>query len=237
MHETSMRMAAVRPQVGKRAELERWMSIAAAAALVSYGLSRRSIAGTCVAAAAVPLAFRGLFGEWPLLVNGPDGSDTRVALSGEGGIHVLESIRLEKPIGEVYRFWRQFSNLPRFMHYLDRVAELGDGRSHWVAKGPADVPIEWNAEIINEVENKVIGWRSLPNSDIVMAGSVTFASVRGGSSTQLSVHFQYAAPADAVGAAVARLVGREPSQTVREDLRRLKQLLEAGEIATAETTR
>jgi uncharacterized membrane protein len=151
-------------------------------------------------------------------------------LSGDRGIHVRESIRLEKPLDEVYRFWRRFENLPRFMAHLKRVTDLGNGRSHWEAQGPADLTFEWDAEIINEVDNKVIGWRSLPGSDVVTAGSVNFSTVRGGRSTQVSVHLQYAPPAGRAGALFASVFGKEPSQMIREDLRSSKQLLEAGEI-------
>jgi uncharacterized membrane protein len=118
------------------------------------------------------------------------------------------------------------------MTHLESVTEKSDGRSHWVARGPGGVRVEWDAEIINEVENKVIGWRSLTGSDVVNAGAVNFDPGRGGG-TKLTVHIQYAAPAGRAGALVASLLGREPSQTVREDLRRFKQLLEAGEIARA----
>jgi len=155
------------------------------------------------------------------------------ALAGDRGFHVRESIRLEKPVDEVYRYWRQLANLPRFMSYLESVTDLGNGRSHWVAKGPAGVNVAWDAEIINEVENKVIGWRSLPDSDVVTAGSVNFDVVRDGRSTQVSVHLQYAPPAGRAGAWIATLFGREPSQTIREDLRHFKQLLEAGETPRA----
>jgi uncharacterized membrane protein len=119
------------------------------------------------------------------------------------------------------------------MNHLARVTESGNGRSHWVAKGPGGVLVEWDAEIINEVENQVIGWRSLPGGDVTVAGSVNFDSVRGGQSTQVTVRLQYAPPAGRVGAFVSMLAGREPSQTIREDLRRLKQILEAGEVARA----
>jgi uncharacterized membrane protein len=94
------------------------------------------------------------------------------------------------------------------------------------------VRVEWDAEIINESENQVIGWRSLPGSDVVSAGSVNFDSVRG-DSTQVTVRLQYEAPAGRAGELAAALLGRAPSQTLREDLRRFKQLLEAGEIARA----
>jgi len=142
-------------------------------------------------------------------------------------------MRLEVPIGDVYRFWRRLENLPQVMTHLDRVVEGTDGRSHWSVSGPAGLAVEWDAEIINELENKVLAWRSLPGSDVVTAGSVNFDAVRGGRSTQVSVHLQYAPPAGKAGALVASLFGREPSQTIREDLRRVKQLLEAGEISRA----
>jgi uncharacterized membrane protein len=122
------------------------------------------------------------------------------------------------------------------MRYLERVTESADGRSHWVAAGPAGVAVEWDAEIINEVENKLIAWRSLAGSEVVTAGSVNFDTVRGGRSTQVSVNLQYAPPAGKAGAMVASLFGREPAQTIREDLRHFKQLLEAGEIPRASTT-
>jgi uncharacterized membrane protein len=215
----------------RRREFERWTTLATATAVMAYGFSRRTVAGTCLAVAATPLAYRGLVGEWPSIRNGRCmHGDTRVALAGQRGIHVRESIRLEKPVDEVYRFWRQLTNLPRFMTHLDEVTDLGDGRSHWVAKGPADMRIQWDAEVINEVENKVIAWRSLPGADVVTAGSVTFSTVRRGQSTEVTVHLQYASPVGKAGAWLATLVGHEPSQTIREDLRHLKQVLEAGEI-------
>jgi uncharacterized membrane protein len=217
-------------------EFERWAGLAAATAAAVYGLSRRNAAGMFLAAGAVPLAYRSLSGHWPGFGNGSveqggySPNDTRVALSGDRGVHVRESVRIERPIEEVYRFWRDLENLPTFMAYLESVTDLGQGRSHWCAKGPAGVAVEWDAEIINDVPNKVIGWRSLPDSDVVTAGSVNFSEVRGGRATQLDVHLQYAPPAGKAGALVASMMGREPSQTIREDLRRVKNLLEAGEI-------
>jgi uncharacterized membrane protein len=211
-------------------DVERLVSVATAAAAIAYGVSRRSVPGICLAAAATPLAYRGLVGTWPRLNQDRANGDTRVALAGSRGTHVRESIRLEKPLDEVYRFWRRFENLPRFMTHLERVVDLGHGRSHWVAKGRGGVNVEWDAEIINEVENKVIGWRSVPGSAVVTAGSVNFDRVRNGQMTQVSVHLQYALPGGRATALLATLLGREPSQTIREDLRRLKWLLEAGEV-------
>ena len=196
--------------------------------------SRTTVAGICFAVAAAPFAYRGVVGEWPHLKNGRRRrGDTRVALGGDRGIHVRESIRLEVPREVVYRFWRRLENLPRFMAHLELVTDEGDGRSRWVAQGPAGSRFAWTAEIINEIENRLIAWRSLPGSDVVTAGSVNFTTVREARSTQVSVHLQYASHAGRAGAFVATMLGREPSQMIREDLRRFKQLLEAGEVARA----
>jgi uncharacterized membrane protein len=216
---------------GSIREIVRWASLAAATSAIVYGVSRRTVPGIWMAIAASPFAYRSWVGAWPF---SNDDDDTRTALARGRGIHVRESIRLEMPVAQVYRFWRQFQNLPRFMTYLERVTEFGDRGSHWVAKGPAGTTVEWDAEIINEVENKVIGWRSLPGSDVATAGSVTFTPLRGGRTTELSVNLQYQPPAGRTGALLAAIFGREPSQTIREDLRRVKQLLEAGEISTGE---
>jgi uncharacterized membrane protein len=212
--------------------IERWASLAAASAAMTYGFRQRGLGGMWLVAAATPLAYRAVVGSWPGISRDRAArDDTRVALGGGRGVHVRESIRLEKPVDEVYRFWRHVENLPRFMTHLEQVTDLGDGRSHWVAKGPGGVNVEWDAEIISDVENKTIGWRSLPGADVVSAGSVNFSPVRGGTATQISVHLQYSAPGGRAGSWLATLTGREPSQTIRENLRRLKQLLEAGEIA------
>lgn len=220
------------PNVGA---VERWGSIAAGAALIAYSFARRSPGGAWLAAAGAPFVYRGVTGQCPVYSRFGIGSgartDTRSALSGDRGIHVQELIRIERPVDEVYRFWRSLENLPRFMTNLESVTELPNGRSHWVAKAPAGASVSWDAEIINEVPNRVIGWRSLPDSDVVSAGSVNFEPAHGDRATQLTVRLQYAPPAGRAGAVVAKLFGKEPSQTIREDLRRLKQILEAGEIA------
>jgi uncharacterized membrane protein len=215
-------------------DTERVMALTGGAILFLVGVSRRSTIGTCLALSSAPLLYRGITGRWPAVLNRSlQSASTKSALGGENGIHVRESIRLEVPIADVYRHWRRLEGLPRFMTHLDRVTETPDGRFHWVSSGPAGVAVEWDAEIINEVENKVLAWRSLPGSDVVTAGSVNFDIARGGQSTQVSVHLQYALPAGQAAVFLASLFGREPSQTVREDLRHFKQLLEAGEIPQA----
>ena len=219
------------------ADAEACLALGAGALLLLVGASRRSSVGALLGLSSAPLLYRGITGHWPDVVNGVTRfATTKGALGGDRGVHVRESIRLELPLPDVYGFWRRLENLPRFMTHLNRVTEGADRTSHWVASGPAGLAVEWDAEIINEVENRVLAWRSLPGSDIVSAGSVHFDAVRGGRSTQVSVHLQYAPPAGKAGALVAALLGRAPSHMVREDLRRFKQLLEAGEVARATAT-
>jgi uncharacterized membrane protein len=218
-------------------DAENWAALGSGALLILVGASRRSVPGALLAAASAPLVYRGITGRWPLLANGvtrPE--ETKTALGGTRGVHVRESIRLELPLPEVYRFWRRLENLPRFMAHLDRVTESSDRTSHWVAAGPAGLAVEWDAEIINEIDDTLIAWRSLPGSDVVSAGSVKFNAVRAGRSTEVSLDLQYVPPAGKAGALIASLFGREPSQTIREDLRQFKQLLEAGEMPRATAT-
>jgi uncharacterized membrane protein len=230
-------MAALEDRSTSLADVENWLALGTGALLLVAGASRRSVLGACVAASSAPLLYRGLNGHWPDVLNGQTYRDgTKTALGADGGVHVRESLRLEVPVADVYRFWRRLENLPQFMTHLTRVTETQGSNSHWVAEGPAGLAIEWEAELINEIENKLLAWRSLPGSDVATAGSVSFSTARGGRGTEVSVHLQYAPPAGKAGAFVASLFGREPTQTVREDLRHLKQLLEAGEIPRATST-
>jgi uncharacterized membrane protein len=223
--------------------VERWLTLAAGGALTAYGLKRRDPQGGLAAVAGAALLYRGGTGHCDVYQalginragNGyaaiaDAGSDTRAQLGGRRGVHVEESITINKPVAEVYRFWRNFENLPQFMDHLESVSMREEGISHWVAKGPARMKVEWDARVINEVENQVIGWQSLEGSMVSTAGSVNFEETPRG--TAIRVHFQYNPPGGKLGAAVAKLFGEEPNQTVREDLRRLKQILETGEVPT-----
>lgn len=150
------------------------------------------------------------------------------------GIHVERSFTVSKPAEELFRFWRNFENLPRFMENLESVQVIDETRSHWKAKAPGGTTVEWDAQIINEEENRLIAWRSLEGADVDNAGSVRFVDAPGGRGTEVRVVIDYIPPAGRVGFAVAKLFGREPRQQVEQDLRRFKQLMEAGEIPTTE---
>jgi uncharacterized membrane protein len=218
------------------ANAERIVSVVAGASLLAFAATRRPAAAFAAATAGAGLIARGVSGRCPVYHAAHIDTreyDTRRVLGGRGGIHVAQSVLINRPVNEVYAFWRDLRNLPRFMSHLQEVTPLNGNASHWVAKGPAGTKVEWDAEIINEVENKVIGWRSLEGSDVVSAGSVNFRELPG-RGTELIVKLQYEPPAGRAGSWIASLFGEEPSQTIREDLRRLKAYLEAGEVPTVE---
>lgn len=216
-------------------DVEQWVSAAAGASLIVYGLSRRRGAGVMLAALGGLLLERGAHGHCRVfdvlgLNTAGTGDDTRAALGGPRGTLVEESVTINRPAEELYRFWRNLENLPQFMHHLDLVERVTDTVSRWRAKGPGGTTVEWNAEIINEVPNQLIGWRSIEGSDVVSAGSVHFADAGPGRGTRVRVRLQYSPPGGKVGATLARLIGRDAATEIREDLRRFKQLVEAGEV-------
>src|SRR5207302_694318 len=126
------------------------------------------------------------------------------------GIRVEKSVTVNASPEDLYRFWRNFENLPRFMSYLESVKVIDDKRSHWVAKGPAGADAEWDAEIINEIPNELIGWRSVDGATVRNAGSVHFTQSTGGRGTEVKVVLRYDPPAGVIGAAIAKLFGKDP---------------------------
>jgi uncharacterized membrane protein len=147
-------------------------------------------------------------------------------------VHIETSITINKSPEELYTFWRDLQNLPLFMTNLESVTGLDERRSHWVAKGIGNARVEWDAEIYNEEANELIAWRSLENADVVNAGSVRFQKGPTGHGSYVRVAMNYNPPAGKLGATIAQLLGGEPAQLIKQDLRRLKQIMEAGEVAT-----
>ena len=191
-------------------EPERWIYVVGGAALAAYGLTRRSIGGLAIAGLGGFFVWRGLASE---SITAGD----NVSVPYGRGIRVEESVIINRSPEELYRFWRNFENLPRFMSHLKAVHVIDDKRSHWVTKGPAGSEVEWDAEIINEIPNELIGWRSVDDSQVSHAGSVHFTrAMRGG--TEVRVILRYDPPGGKVGAAIAKLFGEDPARQVREDL-------------------
>jgi uncharacterized membrane protein len=217
-------------------DTERIATALGGALIAAYGISQRSKAGTILAAAGGALIVRGATGFCPgYAAAGIDmhaSDDTKVALAGERGTPVEVAVTIMKPHDELYRFWRDLENLPKFMPHLESVKSLGGNRSHWVAKSIRGRTVEWDAEIITDTPNELIGWRTLDGADVVSAGSVRFKPGGHDGETIVTVHMQYEPPAGKLGATIAWLFGEAPSQTIREDLRRFKALMETGEVPT-----
>jgi uncharacterized membrane protein len=152
------------------------------------------------------------------------------------GIHASGVCVVNRTPDEVYQFWRRFENLPRFMRHLESVEDLGGGRSHWVAKGPAGMHVEWDATIVADDPGRVITWRSLEDADVDNAGAVRFEAAPGGRGTIVRVNLEYSPMGGVIGATVAKLFGEEPEQQMDDDLRRFKQVMEVGEVVVSEAT-
>lgn len=149
-----------------------------------------------------------------------------------GEINVTRTITIDKPAEELYRFWRNFENLPRFMAHVKSVRVLDGGRSHWEARAPMGGSVEWEAEISDDRPNERIAWCSLPGADVENSGEVSFEKAPGNRGTVVKVTMEYKPPGGRVGAAIARLFGEEPREQLKDDLRFFKQLMETGVIST-----
>ena len=144
------------------------------------------------------------------------------------GLRIAEGIRIDRAVEDVFDFWRDVTNLPRFMAYVDSVESHGDGTSHWVIKGPGGVTLEWDAHLVNEQRPRLIAWESVGSPDVFSAGSVKFTPLSA-DATDVEVRVQYDPPTIKAGAELAAIMGLSPAAVLREDLRRLKQLLESVE--------
>jgi uncharacterized membrane protein len=162
-------------------------------------------------------------------------SATRPAARRPRGVWIRKAITIDRPRDEVYRFWRNFENLPRFMQHLERVRVLDARRSRWVARAPAGASVEWTAELIEDQPNELIVWRSVDDAAVPNTGSVQFTPASHGG-TAVLVELRYQPPGGRLAALVAKLFGDEPDIQVGSDLRRLKQVLELGEVVHSDAT-
>lgn len=164
------------------------------------------------------------------------GVDEAVARNEAQKDNSTKVITIDRPPEEVYRFWRDVANLPRFMKHVETVVAIGDDRTRWVVRGPADLRIEWEADIVADRKNEAIVWRSRPGADVDNSGSVQFLRAAGHRGTEVWLELRFDAPGGAIGKAIALLFGKHPAQLAYTTLRRLKQLLETGEITESDAS-
>jgi uncharacterized membrane protein len=227
---------------------ERVGSVALGAALVTYGIRRRDPAGVIAALLGVAFVLRGATGQCPVYhAMGVSTGNADAVLGGHRAdvtgraatVNARKAVRVERAVtiqadrGELYAFWRDFENLPRFMEHLVSVRAESPERSHWVAKGPAGSTVEWDAELVNDIPDTLIAWKSSAGAKVPNAGSVNFSDAPGGRGTIVKVEMDVEPPAGKLGFVMAKLFGEDPDRQTREDLRKFKQLMETGQITTS----
>ena len=206
---------------------ERWASIVGGSAMVLMGLQQRSLRGVLTAIAGGSLAYHGATADKSLQEKVIDATGINKA------IRVEKTVTINKSAEELYNYWHNFENLPTFMKHVKSVQVLDMRRSHWVANAPLGQAIEWNADIINDQPNQLIAWASEEGAEIDNSGFVRFQPA-GDRGTEVKVVMEYNVPGGMLTAAIAKLFGEEPEQQIGDELRRFKQLMETGEIATIE---
>lgn len=206
---------------------ERWLSIIGGGVLALYGL-RRSLGNLALAIGGGVLVYRGVTGHCAVY----ESLGINTVRRDGAGVAVEAVVTVNKPVAEVYRFYRTLENHPRFVTHLESVRTTANRHSHWVAKTPLQGVLEWDAEIVAETENALLSWRSLPGSDVDNTGTVRFRELPGNRGTEVHVSLEYSPPGGIVGAALAQLFNGITTKQLREDLRHFKQILEAGEQPT-----
>jgi uncharacterized membrane protein len=208
-------------------------------ALLATSLRRRSLIGAGLSlVSGVGLLFRGISGHCGLYAAlGIDRSQQHsrnLGVPAKRGVKVETAVVINRPAAELYRYWRDVENIPNVLDHVTAVIQLDEKHSRWIAEGPLDQPLEWQAEILTERENELIAWRSLPDSDLDTAGSIRFEELPADRGTAITLSLKYDPPGGKVAAMVARLFGRNPEQELKAGLRRFKQLMEAGESPSVE---
>jgi len=154
-----------------------------------------------------------------------------------GDTLVGKTVTINRPKAELYSFWRDFTNLPRFMENVVTVVPVAEGRTHWMVKAPAGKTVEWISVITEDRPDEAIAWTSEEGADVPNSGRIDFRDAPGGRGTWVSATILYDPPSGIIGKVVAKMFQREPAIQARRDLRRFKQLMETGEIATSSWTR
>jgi uncharacterized membrane protein len=207
-------------------ETERWASLIGGGALVLMGLKQGSLRGALTAIAGGGLLYQGVTNQSTI-------EKAKEAIGLGQAIKVEKTVTIDRPAEELYSFWHNFENLPTFMKHLQSVTVLDEKRSRWVASSPLQ-NVEWEAEIIKDEPNHLIAWASVGDAAIENSGFIRFQPATGNRGTEVKVVLEYAPPGGGLTNALAKLFGESPEQQIGDDLRRFKQLMEAGEIATTE---
>jgi uncharacterized membrane protein len=238
-HHTVNPVAETKINVGKN---ERIVSAVGGTALLAYALQRKDWIGVLLGAVGAGLTLRGTTGQCPAY-RALDVDTNHKSVLGNlekkartwfnHTVEVVKSVSINKSAEELYAFWRNFENLPVFMNHLEAVEKIDETHSKWTAKAPLGTEVSWNAEVIEDVPNKIIAWTSYGDSEIKNSGKVEFISTLN-HGTEVKVTIKYEPPAGKIGAIAAYFLHEEPDTQVKEDLRRFKRLMETGGIMKTE---
>lgn len=221
--------------VGK---IERWISIAGAVGLLCVTAKREPLAKLAGLAASASLLYRGLTGKCHVydaigMSTAASRPNENTVIHNKKGIHVIESMTIQQPVERVYRAWRDFSNLPKFLTHVESVQNLDERSSRWVIQTPSG-KLQWNATLIEDKPNELISWKSLEDADVRSAGSIRFQFLQALEATELTVNLRYAPAAGRIAAWMSSFFSDSAEDMIREDLRRFKQIQETGEVPTTE---
>lgn len=158
-------------------------------------------------------------------------------VEGDADTLVGRTVTINRPRAELFAFWRDFTNLPRFMDNVERIELLDGDRSRWLVKAPGGGTVEWISQITDETDGDYIAWASIEGADVPNSGRIDFRDAQGDRGTIVTATILYDPPAGIVGKVIAKMFQREPAIQARRDLRRFKQLMETGEIATGARNR
>jgi len=205
--------------------LEHVGAMAAGALLFGLGMTRKGIPGKLAKMGGAALFARGASGYAPLYKTLGIAFPNNTTGTSRRAIRVESSVDVNRCASDLYNLWRDLENLPAFMSHLISVKEIGTLRSHWIARGPAGTTVQWDAQIVNDVPDKVIAWETVEGSSVDHAGSIHFDALDD-KRTRMRVVFRYDPPGQKVGAILAKLFGEDPQREVDNDLRRFQKMID-----------
>ena len=218
--------------------VERWGTIIGGGMLMKWGLRHGGISGLLGLAAGGVMAWSGANGRLPKSLGSLAGNRHEGEIASRRGwsttAAVSATVTVDRPAEELYRFWRDFSNLPKIMEHIEGIEVLDSRRSRWTVSAPAGSTVTWHSRVTEDEPNRRIAWESEPGADVRNAGWVEFRPAPAGRGTEVHALIVYEPPAGQIGRLVAKLFQEEPGVQMRQDLGRFKRLMEGGEHTTDE---
>lgn len=218
----------------------RTMSLVGGIALLTFALLQRNKLSLPAFLGGLGLLYHSTTGNSPInsVLNrntAVNSNSQSVSVPHEQGIHVERAITIDRPVEDLYNFWRDPANMPQVMGYVESIEPIGKNRTHWTIKSPVGgMKVEFDSEIYTDTPNEVISWRSLPGSQVQNAGSVRFKPAPAGRGTEVHLKVEFVPPGSPLAQVVLKLFGDVPNQFFAQSLRELKQMMETGEKATTE---